>query len=348
MRLLVFSDLQASDGSERCFGDPTIPLQRHRITLFYKLLKEAFYAHQCDGLVDLGDHTDDRTSIPIPTVNAVCEGLSPFVGVKNKSWKIIGNHEQWVKSGDLHVGRMFDHYFQVIPDVQTVVMGRTSVIFASYPSTDARLSETLQEVIGKARRTSDKVVLFGHFQVSGCSMAAGISLNGISKSVFQGVDLALLGHVHKPQEIIRNVFYVGSPFQQNYGESNENKRIAVVDTDTAKVEWIPLQEFPAYKVVSLSDFEHLSGTGNPEDRYRVTLRSHEEAERFYVNPACSRADPVYCYEEVEAVGEFSAPHEWSLESAVERYLEKVPPKSKGIHLPVEEMILFGRDIAQSE
>jgi hypothetical protein len=44
----------------------------------------------------LGDTTDDRQAIPIPTIHAVLKPLERFKGGHNI--KLMGNHEQWLKS----------------------------------------------------------------------------------------------------------------------------------------------------------------------------------------------------------------------------------------------------------
>jgi hypothetical protein len=45
---------------------------------FFKVLREIYVEHGCDGLVDLGDTTDDRSSIPVPTIDAL---ISKPVGI---------------------------------------------------------------------------------------------------------------------------------------------------------------------------------------------------------------------------------------------------------------------------
>jgi DNA repair exonuclease SbcCD nuclease subunit len=54
-------------------------------------------------------------------------------------------------------------------------------------------------------------------------------------------ELVLLGHYHKPQEIIDNgvkVIYAGSPIQLDWGEKNDDKRFLVVDSNTLDVKSI--------------------------------------------------------------------------------------------------------------
>jgi len=75
---LVFSDLQAGEGSdsERLRANPAIPLQRWRVEQFYADLKTLYDRHGCKYLIDLGDTTDDRKSLPVPTIGAIMSGLN--------------------------------------------------------------------------------------------------------------------------------------------------------------------------------------------------------------------------------------------------------------------------------
>jgi len=86
--------------------------------------------------------------------------------------------------------------------------------------------------------------LISHFGLSEGVMNSGISIvSEISlKSLVGKYELVLLGHYHKPQEIIRDdikLYYVGSPIQLDWGEKNDEKRFLVVDTETLEVESIP-------------------------------------------------------------------------------------------------------------
>lgn len=87
-------------------------------------------------------------------------------------------------------------------------------------------------------------ILISHFGLnegilnSGISIVADVGL----KDLIGNYKLILLGHYHKPQEIINDnisLYYVGSPVQLDWGEKNEEKRFLVIDTDTLEVESIP-------------------------------------------------------------------------------------------------------------
>lgn len=73
---------------------------------------------------------------------------------------------------------------------------------------------------------------------SGISLVADIGM----KDLIGKYETVLLGHYHKPQEIINEkikIYYSGSIIQLDWGEKNEEKRFLDVDTETGIIKSIP-------------------------------------------------------------------------------------------------------------
>lgn len=343
MKLLLYADLQATDGSEVCFGDPSVRLQDWRVRHFFKVLREIYDEHACDGLIDLGDTTDDRSSIPVPTIDTLIENLAAYESGWNM--KLIGNHEQYTRDARVHVGRLFEHRFVVVEGVSTFKSPDSDAIFvfASFPGSYAKLTEELMAIAHKFR--GKKLVLFGHFQVIGCSLNSGLAHDGVPKEVIEQFKIGFLGHVHKPQTVTPGVYYVGSPFQQNFGESYESKRVGIFDTQTLEVKWVPMTErgFPVYRTITAREFPMLVKEDS-EDRFHVVLKSQEDTELFFSHPLCSRASTEYSYTTANSQPT-EAPKSWSFESVLSRYMTKNPPADLGITISDPEMLEIGTQIA---
>lgn len=100
-------------------------------------------------------------------------------------------------------------------------------------------------------------VLVSHFGLSEGMLNSGMSIiSEISlKDLIGRYELVLLGHYHKPQEIIRpnfQLYYVGSLIQLDWGEKNDEKRFLVVDTDTMDVQSIPISQYKKHVEVILT------------------------------------------------------------------------------------------------
>jgi len=209
MRFLIYGDLQAADGHERCFNNPSMPLQRWRVNTFMAFVRETYDKYGCDGLIDLGDTTDDRQAIPIPTIHSVLTPLSRFWGKQNI--KLIGNHEQWLRSTEMDPGVMYKGIFNVVKS-HDVIDFKCGVVFAcvSYIDDKDELKKAVAETVKKAKNIAGigrKVVLLGHFSVQE-ALAHNLTLqDGLCPDDIPKVDAAFLGHIHKHQQFKPNHFW---------------------------------------------------------------------------------------------------------------------------------------------
>jgi len=344
LKVLIYTDLQAAESHERLFANPSVPLQRWRIRHFYKELWKVYQKFECEALWDLGDTTDDRNSLPIPTIHEVLEGLKPFPTVP-ENIKLIGNHEQFLRSTEMHVGNLFEGKFTVVPKHQVLAAGGTKIVCLSYHDNSQEATAWL------AQHAKEGTVVLGHGQILGCRMNSGLSMEGIPKKAFQSADLTLFGHVHSRQEVAPKVFYVGSPFQQDHGEAEDSKYVVVLDLKTLELEWVELEGFPHYATVGLVDFL-ANISAESEDRLKVVLRNQSEAETFYAHPLSHRAVPIYEYVSLQApvvIGDQPATvtSDQSIDSLLKSYLRKVPPSTKGILLSDHDMLSYGMEIVDS-
>lgn len=346
LKALVFSDLQATDGHERCFTKANTPLQLYRVTKFYEDLWNIFKANRCECLWDLGDTTDDRSSIPIPALEAVIAGLEPFPE-HELNIKLIGNHEQYLRDTTVNAGRMFRSKFAVVEKTEVFEAANGVLIAAAaFPASDASATAWLDET-AYAYRNYEQRILLGHFQVAGCQLSSGQALLGVPRTAVEKYSLALLGHVHKPQKVGLNSFYVGSPFQQNFGERNEVKRVAIVDLETLQVTWVPLPGYPEYHVLDYATWAHRVKSSE-EHRYQVILRTVADAENFYKHPLMAQAEPVYNYDApVGVTSEVAANQSWTLNAVLKRWLTTVPPVVSGIELPDSDVLDIGLALADN-
>jgi hypothetical protein len=346
IKALIYTDLQATEGAERLFNDPSVPLQRYRVTLFYRKLFEVYQQYQCNALWDLGDTTDDRIAIPIPTLKYVMEGLKPFAGLPYNV-KLSGNHEQYTRNADIDSGCLFEGIFNVAYNIQAFEFEGVVIIGVKFPSYLTTSLEELDSMMLKYRHKP--IIVLGHLEISGSRMNSGVAIGGFPPEAFSMASLTLLGHVHIPQQIgDKPIYYVGSPFQQNFGESGEDKRLGLVtiDGDNISLEWIPLEGFPKYQYVSLSEFKaNFSPTS--EDRYSVKITSPEEAEEFFKHPYSGRARVEYNYQVMTPTLPSNAkPTDWNLHAAARRWVEVCDPALQNISLPPEELLEFGLQIAE--
>jgi DNA repair exonuclease SbcCD nuclease subunit len=341
MKLLCFADLQITDGHEKCHNQPGRSLQLWRAEKFFQDFHAIYTEHECDGLVDLGDTTDDRSTIPVPALDVLMQGLARF-STDGQNYKIIGNHEQYLRDGSVTTSRLYTSQFSVVQDRAVYDMGSFILVLVSFTTDNQGLTDWLAKL-----NYRKPVVFFGHLAVSGTLWPNGQPVNGISAELLKPFAAGLLGHIHKPQQVIGNVHYLGSPFQQDFGESGEQKRVAILETNAMKFEWVPLEGYPQYFTLSWPDFQKAQLQG--EDRFKVVLRTPEEATEFYADPKSSHvSEPIYDYREEQQMVEQTEAQDWSFAGRLRNYVQRVPPDKQGISLEAEEMVAYGAKLAGVE
>ena len=279
----------------------------------------------------------------MPVIDLMCDRLERFTGKWNL--KLVGNHEQFLRDTKIHAGKMFRSFFHVVDGCELIPCGNVNILCASYHDDDHAVMEFL-----RVHRAKRPILLLGHFQLAGCQMNSGLAASGFSREMLDFVNIGLLGHIHKPQSLGK-LHYVGSPFQQDWGESGDAKRVAIVDIQGSQIDvsWVPLEGFPAYRQVSFADFL-ASVRPDSEDRYKVVLKSIEETEKYYAHPLANRADEaIYDYEQtVETNGtETGDPIPRSKQDIMLRYLKQNPPKDLGIALDDDTMLAYGDQISSA-
>lgn len=347
MRLLCYADVQAGEGDARCLTKPGVSLQHFRVEKFFKDIHRIYQEHKCNGVVDLGDTTDDRNAIPLPTLELVGQGVDSIPDGNN--FKLTGNHEQFLRDTSISNRTMFEHRFAVVNDRNVWKMDGWLGFFCSFP---ANYDELTQWIIKESDRfPKQRKILFGHFQVVGAAYTGAKSITGVPQEALKNFDLVLLGHVHLPQAVAPHIHYVGSPFQQDWGEAGQAKRVAILDTEAPAdkmLTWVPMTEYPEYFKVTLTEFQKAVEKPS-EHRYNVVLKSHEEAEVFFRHPGINRAVAVYDYNAdnspTEAKEEGAL--DWTFDGICRRYLGLVPPSKVNITISTEEMLDLGRDISTS-
>jgi hypothetical protein len=340
MRWLVYGDLQTTDGDERCYRNPGVSLQHYRVSRFFDEVICVYDKYKCDGIIDLGDTTDDRSAIPMPTINLLGAALNKLPDGNN--FKLTGNHEQFLRDCTIDNRHLFTHKFHVISNRLIVRDAGYDLFFCAYPADHRELAEWIVE---KAKLARGPRLLFGHFQVAGAFLNNTKTTSGVPLEALKSFDAVLLGHIHQPQMVNERVHYVGSPFQQDWGETNQKKQVILLDTNPLTITPISLSGYPQYRQITLDEFKQVAQEQS-EDRYRVVLKNHEETEEFFKHPAFNRATAHYSYEEAEAETPAAQEQDWTFDGICRRYLSLVPPDKVGISLSPEEMLTIGKSIAE--
>jgi DNA repair exonuclease SbcCD ATPase subunit len=129
-----------------------------------------------------------------------------------------------------------------------------------------------------------KIALFhGPLDTSTTDVGYVVSSRHFKPEIFDGYDLALLGDIHKRQEIISEkgckIVYAGSLVQQNFGESLDKHGFLAWDLDTMTYEEIDLQNDYGYYTMNIDGGIVPDVTDMPKHpRLRVRLSNTDTVE----------------------------------------------------------------------
>jgi DNA repair exonuclease SbcCD nuclease subunit len=120
-------------------------------------------------------------------------------------------------------------------------------------------------------------ILFTHIPIADFSFDNAYHAtekHAFKKDLFSSFSLVFTGHFHRHQSQ-KNIVYVGSPVQMNFGEEGQKKGFVVFDTGNLSWEFIHYQEAPTYKTIDIRNFTNF----NPRNKF-VGVRIDEKIENL--------------------------------------------------------------------
>lgn len=137
---------------------------------------------------------------------------------------------------------------------------------------------------GNTLSSNKKIALFhGPVDNSQTDIGYTVSSRHFTTDMFDGYDLALLGDIHKRQEMISpkgcKVVYAGSLIQQNFGETLDRHGFLVWDLDTMKYEEVDIRNEYGYYTMDIDNGKVPIVTDMPaKPRLRVRLSNTDSAD----------------------------------------------------------------------
>jgi DNA repair exonuclease SbcCD nuclease subunit len=205
--------------------------------------------HDVKAIAILGDIFDNRNSINVKSQNLALWAIRYLLDSETRLeiYMLLGNHDIYYRNQrEINSLKIFEN------------MDRVCVInhISKYSFEDNRfftfvpwiVSEEDLKVIGKGD------VVLGHFELNGFEMTRGgiKETKGMNLSYFTDrFSKVFSGHFH-----LRNDYYVGNPFQMNWGDTEDQKGVQILDTKNLSSVFIPNTISPIYKKVYLSQIKN--------------------------------------------------------------------------------------------
>ncbi len=219
-------------------------------TIAIGLSKWIVKQYKQQGIRDIiipGDVFHNRFDVSVATLDTAKKFFDAF-----KDFNVIistGNHDSYYKDrSDINSLDIFNEW----PNI-TVVSQQTQVI----EQFDRKIA--LCPWATKQKDIPQCDVVFGHFEIAGFEMAPGkICATGIeSGALLSKCQLVVSGHFHRAAERKYHggmIKYIGTPYQLNWSEANDDKYIYVLDLEDISFERIKNDVSPKHIRVKMSDW----------------------------------------------------------------------------------------------
>lgn len=150
---------------------------------------------------------------------------------------IPGNHDKTDQDSTksyLDVYRKHDN-FKLIKDQEIIIDFDNNVAIALLPYFTASYKTRLKELNLNRKELKSKgfkTILITHKGFNGVKNNDGsVVEDGISPAMVKNWDIVIVGHYHDSSIVGKNIHYVGSGYQGNYGENIDDKGFSIIYSD---------------------------------------------------------------------------------------------------------------------
>jgi len=241
MKIIVIGDIHASGFSDDAMIDD-YPKRLFFIKQSLEYIIQYGKQHGINYFMIVGDIYNDKTIIYNEAQNMLTDILKSnedcffamFSG--NHDLSSTGSNQKSAIAVFSKFPNVYTYLYE--PSVNTIFNG------VIVPFTNSFLEKMKSEKLKAEIERYQPKILYAHVGLNEAVLQSGLSkVDKLRISDISQFPLAILGHYHKPQDLVgghTRVYYVGSLIPKDWNDKNEEKRFLVVDTETLEVEAIPL------------------------------------------------------------------------------------------------------------
>ena len=210
----------------------------HSLEFFEQVFFPYLKQNKINNVLHLGDLLDRRKYINFNTLSQVRNRFfAPLVENKINTYITVGNHDTYYKNTNSlnSLRELFYNENNLIRIIERPEELNFDGLCIGMVPWIAKDNET--ECLNFIQSCSCPIVV-GHFEIKGFQVINGVvHQHGITEKEFNRFEMVLSGHFHMKQEG-RNIHYLGTQYQLNFGDVNCVKGFHVLDTDTRELTFI--------------------------------------------------------------------------------------------------------------
>lgn len=273
MKFAFIADIHLSRYSTDKVEDVTnLPERLHSINSCLNHVAEYCLENKINNIIIGGDIFHGKSVIYSLAQNLFLKFIRRYTSKGLQFTVLDGNHDLSGKGEDV-VSALYT--LKDLNNVQWVEHGKPF-----YKKDDDVLMVPYSHNVAEIVKQGTAKILISHFGLNEGQLSSGLSIISdlALKDLREKYKLVLLGHYHKPQEIIESnfkLYYVGSLIQLDWGEKNEQKRFLIVDTETLDVESIQLDNY-------LKHVEILLDSKNKKEAIELANKAKENGDHVKI------------------------------------------------------------------
>eukprot|EP01132_Coremiostelium_polycephalum_P004210 gene4210-5272_t len=203
-------------------------------------------------VVFLGDFWHQRHSLQVRHIDQLLQEFDHWNRENIPIIIIPGNHDQVSLDGQVHGVQLFSLFPNITVATNPIFDENERCAYLPWRETKEEQQQLFNHVSELGQRSNEPWTVFAHAEVKGAISNGGHRANGkidashIGRGKGNHIRACYLGHYHKRQHIEPNTWYIGSPYQQNFGEMYDPHGVAFVNSSRAEPEFINFDHLPSH------------------------------------------------------------------------------------------------------
>ena len=302
-KVVVFGDLHVKATTlDRC------------LTVLQKV-RELALAHGA-SVVCTGDFWDQRGTLSVRQLDAIQSELDLHLAA-GIAWVMIpGNHDQVTRDGSVHAMRVFERYPNITVAGDLLLDDQKQIAYVPWRE-DPTVATAMFAGIPAG------YTAFGHGEIKGATTNAGHKAEGrFVPGTVRHLRAVYLGHYHERQAI-GHVHYIGSPYEQNFGERSIPHGVGIVSNASVEPEFVAFDDMPKHWRMTWPDDKKLLALVRKDDIVEILAPKAELRSPAFLKAVASvAADDVRPLPlPVSASGDHAPAFALSIQEAVDKYVE---------------------------
>lgn len=191
-------------------------------------------------VVCLGDFWDARNILSVRHLHVLMDEFMKWKFQGIKLMMIPGNHDQVTVDGRIHGVRVFEPFDNITVATRPLHDHGSKVAILPWREDPEEQAQIFADV-------PRGYTVFAHAEAPGSLANSGKRMEGrFSKAELTRLRAVYLGHFHKRQQIGKNCWYIGNPYEKDFAEMGDPKGIAIIRAGSIEPEWHDFDDMPKH------------------------------------------------------------------------------------------------------